>query len=305
MDRIADLALFLRTLDLGSISAGARSLNLSPAVGSQRLKKLEKELGVRLLHRTTRQLTATPEGALLAEQSRSLVDDLEALLSDAGQAALKVTGTLRLTMPSSFGRQYISPILPAFLNRHPKLRLSVDLTDQTTDLVGSGFDLAIRIGELESPNLVARKLIGNRRVLCASPDYLNKFGTPRTVEDLAHHECLLLAGNRESYNVWSFYDERKGVKSIRVNGRLHCNQGELLRDAALAGHGIARHSVWHIYDDLRAGRLRIVLPNDQIPDTGIYVVMPQRRLVPARVRAFVDFVTEHLGEQPPWETLSL
>ena len=169
MDRVGDLALFLRVLDLGSITAAAHSLDLSVAVASQRLKRLEKELGVRLLHRTTRRLHPTPEGAALAEQGRVLVEELETLGAGLREAAQEIAGTLRMTMSASFGRQYVSPRLPAFLARHPKLRLSIHLSDNVVDLVSEGFDLAIRIGALDDSRLVARRIAPNRRVLCASP----------------------------------------------------------------------------------------------------------------------------------------
>jgi len=301
MDRVGDLSLFLRVLDLGSISAAARSLDLSVAVASQRLKRLERDLGVRLLHRTTRQLHATPEGAALAAQGRVLVEDLEALTGGLRQSATDVAGTLRVTMPASFGRQYISPILPEFMARHPRVKLSVNLNDQLLDLVGSGFDLGIRVGALGDSALVAQRLTNNRRVLCASPDYLRRHGHPRTPADLAKHECLLLVGSLGRQDIWRFTD-RKGQEIVqRVQGRFESNLGELLRDAALAGLGIALHSTWHVCDDLCAGRLQVLLPEYPIADTGIHAVMPQRRLVPPRVRAFVDFMAEQLGDPPPWE----
>jgi len=195
MDRIGDIGLFLRVLDLGSISAAARSLDLSVAVASQRLQRLERDLGVRLLHRTTRRLHATPEGAVLAEQGRVLVEDLEALSGSLRQAGAGVTGVLRVTTSASFGRQYLSPLLPAFLRAHPGVRLSISLTDHVLDLVSSGFDLAIRIGALADSTLVARKLADNQRLLCASPDYLAQHGWPQTPQDLAHHQCLILVGS--------------------------------------------------------------------------------------------------------------
>ena len=301
MDRVGDLSLFLRVLDLGSISAAARSLDLSVAVASQRLKRLERDLGVRLLHRTTRQLHATPEGAALAAQGRSLVEDLEALTSGLRQAGTEVSGTLRVTMSASFGRQYISPLLPEFLARHPRVKLSVNLNDQMQDLVASGFDLAIRIGALDDSGLVARRLASNRRVLCASPAYLEQHGRPRTPAELATHDCLLLVGSQGRQDVWRFIDPAGLELTQRVHGRFESNLGELLRDAVLAGLGIALHSVWHVHDDLRSGRLQVVLPDYSIAETGIHAVMPQRRLVPPRVRAFVDFLAERFGDHPPWE----
>jgi len=301
MDRIGDLSLFLRVLDLGSISAAARSLDLSVAVASQRLKRLERELGVRLLHRTTRQLHATPEGMQLAEQGRTLVEDLESLTSGLRRGATEISGTLRVTLSAAFGSQYVSPLLPEFLDLHPRVKLSVNLDDRTVDLVGSGFDLGIRIGEMGDSSLVARRLASNRRVLCASPTYLRKRGVPRTPADLAAHDCLLLVGSQGRQDVWHFTDRKGRDVAQRVRGRFESNQGALLRDAVVAGLGIAMHSLWHVHDQLRSGRLQTVLADYPIHATGIYAVMPQRRLVPPRVRAFVDFLAERLGDRPPWE----
>ncbi len=301
MDRVGDLSLFLRVLDLGSISAAARSLDLSVAVASQRLKRLERDLGVRLLHRTTRQLHATPEGAALAEQGRALVEDLEALTGGLRQNATEVSGTLRVTMSAAFGSQYISPLLPEFLAVHPRVKLSVNLNDQILDLVGSGFDLGIRVGALGDSGLVARQLATNRRVLCAAPDYLRRRGTPRTPADLAAHDCLLLVGSQGRQEAWHFTDRKGREITQRVQGRFESNQGALLRDAVMAGLGIAMHSVWHVHEQLRSGQLQVLLPDYPIATTGIHAVMPQRRLVPPRVRAFVDFLAERLGGHPPWE----
>jgi len=270
-------------------------------VASQRLKRLERDLGVRLLHRTTRRLHPTPEGAELAAQGRALVEDLEALTGGLRQGAGEISGTLRVTMPSSFGRQYVSPLLPAFLERHPKVRLSVNLSDQLVDLVGSGFDLGVRVGTLGDSALVARQLAVNRRVLCASPDYLRRHGAPRTPTDLARHECLRLVGRQGRQDVWRFSDGQGGEVVQRVDGRFESNEGESLRDAALAGLGIAVHSIWHVHEELCSGRLQVVLPDYPLAATGIHAVMPQRRLVPPRVRAFVEFLAEAFGGTPPWE----
>ena len=299
MDRIGDIALFLRVLDLGSISAAARSLDLSVAVASQRLKRLERDLGVRLLHRTTRRLHATPEGVALAEQGRPLVEDLEALTGGLRQAAEEITGTLRVTASASFGRQYLSPLLPEFLALHPRVKLSINLTDQMVDLVSAGFDMAIRIGALDDSTLVARKLAVNHRVLCASPDYLRRHGVPRTPQELTEHECVLLVGTQGRQDVWRFGDGAGGEIAVRVRGHMETNYGELVRDAVVAGLGIAVHSSWHVCNDLREGRLVQVLADYPIADSGIYAVMPQRRLVPPRVRAFADFLAERFAD-PPW-----
>lgn len=301
MDKAGDISLFLRVFDAGSISAAARSLDLSVAVASQRLKRLESDLGVRLFQRTTRRLHPTPEGLALAEQGRALIDDLEALTASLREAGMGIAGTLRLTTSATFGRQYISPLLPEFLARHPKLKISVDLSDQMHDLVAEGFDLSIRIGALDDSSLVARRLANNRRVLCASPDYLRRHGAPATPQELTQHQCLLLLGRTGRNDVWRFTGADGQAIVVQVDGRIDSNQGELLRDAAVAGLGIALHSTWHICDDLRSGRLQVVLPDYALADTGIHAVMPQRRLVPPRVRAFVDFVAEKFSGTPPWE----
>lgn len=301
MDRAADISLFLRVFDAGSISAAARSLDLSVAVASQRLKRLETDLGVRLFQRTTRRLHPTPEGLVLAEQGRALINDLDALTAGLREAGSGIAGTLRLTTSSTFGRLYISPLLPEFLTRHPKLKISVDLDDQQHDLVAEGFDLSIRIGALHDSSLIARRVASNRRVLCASPDYLRRHGTPASPQDLAAHQCLILMGRKGRSDQWQLTGPDGQTTTVQVDGRIDSNQGELLRDAAVAGLGIALHSIWHICDDLRAGRLQVVLPDYALPDTGIHALMPQRRLVPPRVRAFVDFMAEKLGETPSWE----
>ena len=300
-NNIADIQLFLRVFDAGSISAAARGLDLSVAVASQRLKRLETSLGVRLFQRTTRRLHPTPEGLALAEQGRALIDDLDALTASLREAGSGVAGTLRLTTSSTFGRLYVSPLLPEFLTRHPRLRISVDLDDQHRDLVAEGFDLSIRIGALNDSSLVARRIASNRRVLCASPDYLRRHGMPATPQELAQHECLLLMGRAGRNDVWRLTGADGQTVAVQVDGRIDANQGELLRDAAVAGMGIALHSIWHVSDDLRTGRLQVVLPDYALPDTGIHAVMPQRRLMPPRVRAFVDFIAEKFGETPPWE----
>lgn len=236
----------------------------------------------------------------MAQQGRVLVEDLELLGSDLRETATEIAGTLRVTLSASFGRQYISPLLPQFLALHPKVRISVHLSDQVVDLVSAGFDLAIRIGALEDSSLVARHVAPNRRVLCASPDYLQRRGVPQAPKDLLEHDCLLLFGSNGRQDVWRLHDREGEEQAIRVRGRFESNYGELLRDASVAGEGIAIHSLWHVAEDLRAGRLKVVLPDCRLATTAISAVMPQRRLVPPRVGAFVDFMVAQFGDAP-WE----
>ncbi|MET1023690.1 MAG: LysR family transcriptional regulator [Pseudoxanthomonas sp.] len=301
MDRIGDIALFLRVLDLGSITAAARSQDLSVAVASQRLQRLERDLGVRLLHRTTRRLHPTPEGQALAERGRPLVEEFEALGEGLRESAVGVTGTLRMTMSASFGRQYVSPLLPAFQALHPRVGISAHLSDDLVDLVKEGFDLAIRVGAMEDSGLVARPIASNRRALVASPDYLRRRGTPRHPDELAQHDGILLMGRTGRQDTWTLTTPEGGTTKVRMRSRFESNFGELLRDAVVAGQGIAVHSLWHVADDLRHGRLSIVLPDYPPPLTQINAVTPARRLQPPRVHAFVDFLATQFAAPAPWE----
>jgi DNA-binding transcriptional LysR family regulator len=305
MDRLGDIALFLRVLDQGSISAAARSLDLSVAVASQRLQRLERTLGVRLLHRTTRRLHPTPEGQALAERGRILVQDLEALADGLRESAQAVAGPLRMTLPASFGLQYVSDWLPGFQRRHPQVSVSAHLSDDLVDLIKDGYDLAIRIGPLADSGLVARRIAGNRRVLVASPDYLHRHGVPRHPDDLAGHAGILLVGRDGRQDTWPLTDATGAPWRVRMHSRFESNHGELLRAAALAGQGIALHSLWHVADDLRAGRLKVLLPDWPPPESQISAVMPARSQQPPRVRAFVDYLLEQLGDVPPWERLDV
>jgi DNA-binding transcriptional LysR family regulator len=304
MDHISDLGLFLRVLDAGSISGAARRSGISAALASKRLERLERRLGVRLIHRTTRRLEATSEGAWLAERGRASIEELESLTEGLRQSQRDITGRLRVSMSTSFGRLHVSPLLPKFLAQHPRLALDVHFSDHWVDLVASGLDLALRIGTLDDSSLVARRLAVDRRVLCASPDYLRRRGTPESPGDLAKHDGLVLRGGPGPHATWRLSDGAGGYVAVRVRGRFETNLGEALRDAALAGLGIAQHSTWHVCDDLRAGRLSIVLPQHPPQEGGIHAVTRERRK-PARVRAFIDFLAARFGGAPPWEQHAL
>jgi DNA-binding transcriptional LysR family regulator len=299
MDRLGDLRLFLRVLDAGSISAAARRSGMSVAVASKHLDRLERRLGVRLVHRTTRRLEATSEGAWLAERGRASIEELESLTESLNQGQRDLTGRLRVSISSSFGRLHVAPLLPKFLDQHPRLALAVHFSDHMVDLVASGLDLALRIGVLDDSSLVARRLAVDRRVLCASPEYLSRRGVPQRPSDLAAHDCLVLRGGPGARATWRLSDGGSYV-SVRVRGRFESNLGDAVREAALAGLGIAQHSTWHVCDDLRSGRLSLVLPDYPPQEGGIYAVTRERRK-PARVQAFIEFLAARFGERPPWE----
>lgn len=297
MKHADDIALFLQVLDSGSISAAARHLDISSAVASQRLQRLEAELGVRLLHRTTRRLHPTPEGQVLAQHGRPLIEELTVLTESIRQNHHEMSGLLRVTAPASFGDRHLLPLLPDFLAAHPQLQVKLHLDDRIVDLIDEGYDLAIRIGRLEDSSLVSRYLAENQRVLCAAPAYLARRGVPQEVEDLLQHDCLAQSGRNEMPRLWRLLDAGGNVHAIHVQSRFQSNFGDALRRAALAGLGIAQHSFWHIREDVQAGRLQIVLPQYRLPASGIYAVMPTRTLQPARVRVFVDYLAASFARE--------
>lgn len=299
MDRLDDLALFLRVLDAGSITAAARDMDISVAMASQRLARLEDSLKVRLLHRTTRRLSATEEGLRVAEQARQILDQFGRLQSSVRSGSDAVAGTLRMTISATFGAMYLAPILPEFLARYPDVRVSVDMSDNLVDFVESGVELAIRIGALQDSSLVATELAPNHRVAVASPAYLRKNPAPQTPADLSKHQCLLHVNSRGSTDRWTF-QRRSGGRpvSVDVAGRLESTQGELLRDAALRGLGIATHSWWHVAEDIRRGKLVHVLQEYSLPSSAIHAFIPQRKFVPPRVRAMIGYLRESFAENP-------
>jgi DNA-binding transcriptional LysR family regulator len=299
MRDITDMEVFVRTVRCGSLSAAARTMDLTPAAVSYRLGKLEDNLGTRLLHRTTRRLTLTADGSEYLSQAERMIADLEKIEASVSRRDEVPQGTLKVTVPSSFGRQHIAPVMPKFLKRYPLVRLHLVMSDEMIDIISQGVDLAIRICELKDSEFIARKLAPDRRVVCASPDYLERCGKPMTPADLANHNCLMLS--QQPY--WTFNGPR-GQERVKVSGNFQCNNGEAIRDAALAGLGIALKATWDIAGAIKTGRLRVLLEDYPISsDTSVWAVYPSRRNVPAKVTAFVAFMKEHFGSQPHWDSL--
>ncbi|CDY75542.1 Transcriptional regulator, LysR family [Caballeronia glathei] len=294
---LLDVALFVRAAALANVSSAGREFGLSAAAASARLAHLERMLGARLLHRTTRRVSVTQEGEVFAEHARALLDAADAARASVGRALAEPYGRLRVTMPSSLGRQHVSPLIPAFLRQYPGVSVDLRLTDQVVDLVDEGIDLAIRIGALKDSTLVARKLATNRRVLCASPAYLEAHGTPRHPADLVHHECVILSDQRD----WGFVTPT-GVINVRVSGRLASDNGEVIRDALAAGFGIGLKSTWSVAPLLSAGELVTLLDDYPLSETvAIWAVYPSRAFVPPKTLAFIDFLIARFGEPPYWD----
>lgn len=292
-----DLELFARVVALGSFSSAARALNLTPATVSKRIARLEHQLDVRLFQRTTRRLQLTSEGAAFRRHALRILADLEAARDAMSRHATEAAGLLRVTAPASFGRMHISPMVTRFLERHPAVELDLGLTDGLVDLVEEGLDLAIRITQPADSSMIARRLAPNRRVLCASPAYLERNGTPETPDDLAGHNCLVM----HNQHVWTL-ESADGEHHVRVRGSLQTNNAEVLRDAAVSGLGIARKSTWDVGHLLQSGDLIPVLPRYSVSThVAIYAMYPSARFLAPRVRAFMEFLQEWFGEPPYWD----
>lgn len=281
-----DLRIFLAVAAAGTLSAAARQLGVAPMQISRRVLALEEELGVRLFHRTTRSVTLTAEGGALMHYATAIVEAEEAARSELGRAPGKASGLLKVTAPTVLGQSIIMPLLPALLATHPALRVEVNLTDQVVDLVGQGYDLAIRVATLRESDLVARRLASKPRVLCASPEYLREHGAPRVLQDLEGHQCV----NLSPVDRWPFRVDNE-ERRVRVHGRVVTNNVEAARTAAAQGFGLVMLGYWDVREELASGALvEVQLDDAATEELSVWAVMPTRRFVPERVRVFLDAV---------------
>jgi DNA-binding transcriptional LysR family regulator len=288
MDRLQALRLFAATVEHGSLAAAARAAGVSLATVSRSLARLERELGARLLARTTRSLSLTPGGRAYYQRAKRIVEELAEADALLARESTEPAGRLTVSAPTLFGRQFVAPAVADFLLRHPKLDVRLMLTDRYLDLVEEGIDVAVRTGRLEDSSLVARRVGVYRRMVVAAPAYLQRAGTPRRPSDLERHNCLVLSTQRAPHD-WNFYTAR-GITSVAVSGNWETNDNDALLAAALAGHGLARMPSWQAEPHLAAGRLLAVLANYTLPEIPIQVVFASARLLPARVRAFSEFL---------------
>ncbi|UVN42146.1 LysR family transcriptional regulator [Pseudomonas mosselii] len=288
------LALFLTIIEKGSLSAAGRERGLSPATVSERLSALEAHYGVTLLTRSTRSLSLTEAGRLLADGARRLLAEAEELQSQLRHGQQKISGLVRLSAPVDLGQHCIVPLLDRFLAEHPDVSIDLDLTDGYVDLVGQGLDLAIRYGALADSSLHARTLGDNRRVVCAAPGYLRRHGTPLHPDDLARHDCIVMRFGIHTERVWPF---RLGAAAypVSVRGRRVANNGEQVRRWALAGHGLCLKSLRDVQDDLDEGRLVEVLGDFSAGPVALQIVYPPTRVQPRRVRALMEAIVAQLG----------
>ncbi|MGE7959143.1 LysR family transcriptional regulator [Pseudomonas sp. NPDC089530] len=295
-----ELATLLALFEHGSFAAAGRALQRHPSVLSKRLAALESRLGIRLVQRTTRQLRFTDEGARLAERLRhaaGLISDAE---HEASRGAAQIRGRLRLALPAAMGRRWLSPLLAEFALAHPDVALETEYSDRFVDIVGEGFDAAIRIGELADSQLVARKLCAHQRILCAAPAYLQRHGVPQAPTDLANHNCLGFTGLR-SWPDWRL--TRQGeLATVRIQGSLQSNDNEALLAAARAGVGILAGGDWLMNQDLASGQLVRVLPQWQLDsDSGIFLLRPSARFASASTLAFKQWIEARFAQGAPWD----
>lgn len=294
MTATTDLEIFARVARTGNMSAAGREMGLSPAVVSKRMNLLEERVGARLFQRTTRQLALTDTGE---GYFRRVVDILH-LLDEAedfvSRTSLQPSGLVKITAPTCLSRRQIAPKLPRFRAEFPEVELDFHLSDRLEDIIGEGFDLAIRIGELKDSTLVARKLANDERIVCAAPRYLEACGAPGTPQELQNHNCLFV----ENQTYWGLTGP-DGQSHIRVTGNLRSNSSEFVREGVIAGLGIALRSVWDIAEDLEQGRLVQILPDyREASRSGIYAVYPCREFMPRRVNAFIEFLDALFADMP-------
>jgi DNA-binding transcriptional LysR family regulator len=301
LNNLTDIAVFVRVVDTGGFSAAADRLDLSRAAVSKAVSRLEERLGARLLQRTTRRLSLTESGRALYERSRRALASIEEAEQEIGRLQGEPRGTLRISAPVYFGVHHLAPLLSEYLARHRDVDADVQLDDRLVDIVGDGFDLAIRVSALEDSALVGRRLAPCHIALCASPDYWERHGRPEVPADLAAHNCFVYS-NLSSPGVWRFRDPGGHEIAVTVGGRLRFNNTEMARAAALQGLGVIWVPTFYVGDELRSGRLMRALA-DYRParEVSIWAVYPARDHLPVKVRLLIDLLAERFGPEPWWD----
>jgi len=298
MDTLTSMKVFAAVVDTGSFAAAADRLDMSRAMASKYVAHLEEHLGTRLLQRTTRRLTLTESGSTYYERCTQILADI----LEAEEGALHLNenprGTLRLTMPVSFGTLHMGPVVSEYMRQYPDVKVDILLADRRVDLLEEGLDMAIRIGALTESGLVARKLASDRIVIAGSPDYFKRNGTPKTPADLANHNCLLYT-YAAAGDEWKF-NGPGGPHVVKVSGSLRASNGDMVKLAALGGVGVIRQPIFLCAEELRDGRLVEVLHDYRADELGIYAVYPSRKHLPAKVRTFVDFVAATFNLKSEW-----
>jgi len=300
MNEFSQIKTFVTLVECHSISKAAEKMDVAVSAVSRRLKELESNLGVQLIQRTTRKMHLTEAGDRFYQRSVRLLEDFEEAKQEASNTATALSGTLKIATPLSFGVAHLAPAIAAFMHLHPQIKIDLDMSDRRIDLVEEGLDLAIRIGTLEDSSLIARKLASVRHVVCASPDFLNCYGRPETPQDLSEMPALCY-GNLSQPGTWHYRDKNNSPAYVKVPMRMRATNGDALVEAAVAGLGILCEPSFIVHGAVERGLLTPVLTGYQWYAMNIYAVYPQTRHMPARVRAFIEFLASHFGGTPYWE----
>jgi DNA-binding transcriptional LysR family regulator len=300
MDTLDGMRTYVAVVTEGSFAGAAGRLGMSPQLVSKYVAQLESRLGARLLNRSTRRVSITEVGQAYFERCQQVLADIDEMESAIGESAVAACGTLRINAPMSFGTLHLSQAIADYQKTQPDVSVDLTLDDRVVDIVSEGFDLAIRITDLDESSLVARKLAPVRMVVCGSPDYLRRRGVPETPNELETHHCLGYA-YWSGRNRWRFEANGK-VLDVKITGRFSANNGDALRLAAIAGTGLALQPTFIVGNDIRAGRLRPVLENFSIKGLDVYAVYAHRQYLTGKVRTFVDFLAGYFGSPPYWDT---
>lgn len=292
MTDFSSLPVFVAVIESGSFSQAGKALGVSKSAVSKRINQLEERLGVQLLQRTTRRLSLTEAGERYFEYAQQALAQARAAEDAVSLTQTCPKGLLRVNAPMSFGRLHLAALVPEFLERYPQIELHMAMDDRVVDMVAGGFDVAVRIGRLQDSSLVAKRLSDCQSVLCAAPNYLERSPTLQTPMDLQNHNCLFYS-YFQAGTEWTFHG-LKGAVRVQPKGNYQVNNSEALREAVLAGVGVAQMPLFIVADDIRSGKLTPLLPHYPLPLHAIYAVYPQRRHLPAKVRVFLEFISEKM-----------
>ncbi|CAI1012973.1 D-malate degradation protein R [Serratia entomophila] len=298
MPILSDLRVFVLVARRAGFASAAEELGVSPAFISKRIALLEKALDVSLLHRTTRRVAITEDGERIYEWAQRILNDVDQMMDELSEVRQAPQGMLRIVSSFGFGRRFVAPALSALAQQYPQLELRLDVSDRLVDLVSEGFDLDIRIGDDIAPNLIARKLADNQRILCASPEYLRRHGVPKSPGELAGRACLVIKERDHPFGLWRLQGPG-GEETVKVTGALASNHGEIVHQWCLDGQGVALRSSWDVKENIAGGRLVHILPEYYQP-ANIWAVYVSRLATSAKVRVTVEFLRDyfqqHYGE---------
>ncbi|WP_298187883.1 LysR family transcriptional regulator [uncultured Pseudomonas sp.] len=291
MNRWEGLDEFVAVAECGQFTAAAERLSLSSSQVSRQIARLEERLQTRLFYRSTRRVALTEAGQTFLQHCQRLQDAREEALRAIGDLSSEPKGLLRMTCAVAYGERFIVPLVTEFMIQHPQLRVDIELSNRTLDLLHDGLDLAIRLGRLQDSRLVAARLASRQMYLCAAPEYLQRYGRPHSLSELSQHNCLI--GNSD---LWSFTANGQDA-SMRVQGNWRCNSGQAVLEAALRGIGLCQLPDYYVLEHLRSGALVSLLDNQQPPDTAVWAIYPQQRHLSPKVRQLVDFLKQGLGQR--------